>query len=151
MDFGSTAMICSKISNISVIKPREWQELFRTLADSCGIPYVYTPRIAEAIDVILRHYPRKPEDGRIDWRENNILINACNNSYSDAFCDFEGQKLIIWDAELAPEETFLAVLGQVAEITETYVDVATQVREVEFGGRVVCPWKVCQSARQRFQ
>ena len=39
----------------------------------------------------LRCYPRKPEDGRIDWTRSAEdilrLINACNKPYAGAFCE----------------------------------------------------------------
>lgn len=137
--------------------PELFIDAIKQLADD---PSYVLERQSKIPKDILRCYPRKPEDGRIDWRKSNMeilrLINACNKPYSGAFCDLEGQKLIIWDAELAPEETFLSVPGQVAEITETYVDVATgngklRVREVEFGGIVVRSGSFCRSIRQRFQ
>lgn len=107
----------------------------------------------------LRCYPRKPEDGRINWNKSAIeilrLINACNKPYAGAFCDFEGQKLIICDAELAPEENFLAIPGQITLIGEGYVEVATgagklRVKEVEASGGERMPNQVVRSIRQRF-
>lgn len=107
----------------------------------------------------LRCYPRKPEDGRIDWRRTAVeilrLINACNKPYAGAFCELEGDKLIIWDAELAPEENFLAIPGQITLIGEGYVEVATgagklRVLEVEVAGDERTPSRVVRSIRQRF-
>jgi len=107
----------------------------------------------------LRCYPRKPEDGRIDWSKSAVeilrLINACNKPYAGAFCNFDGQTLIIWDAELAPEENFLAIPGQITLIGEGYVDVATgagklRVKEVEASGGERMPNQVVRSIRQRF-
>ena len=77
----------------------------------------------------LRCYPRKPEDGRIDWRLSALhilrLINASNKPYAGAFCDYEGQKLVIWDAELAVEfENFSAIPGQITKIGDSWVEVA---------------------------
>ena len=62
----------------------------------------------------LRCYPRKPEDGRIDWNKSAIdvlrLINASNKPYAGAFGYLEGEKTIIWDARLAEDgEVFCAV------------------------------------------
>ena len=77
----------------------------------------------------LRCYPRRPEDGRIDWRRPAIevlrLINASNKPYAGAFCEYEGRKLIVWDAALVEDhECFCAVPGQVVAIGDGYVDVA---------------------------
>lgn len=71
----------------------------------------------------LRCYPLTPDDGRIDWNKSNIeilrLINAFNKPYSGAFCYYEGEKLIIWDAELYEDkENYLAIPGQVASINK---------------------------------
>lgn len=107
----------------------------------------------------LRCYPRKPEDGRIDWSKSAIeilrLINACNKPYAGAFCDFEGQKLIIWDAELAAAENFLAIPGQITLIGDGFVEVATgagklRVKEVEASSGERMPNQVVRSIRQRF-
>ncbi len=69
----------------------------------------------------LRCYPRIPEDGKIDWHKSNIeilrLINASSEPFSGAFSTLEGEKIIIWRAEIyKDDEIYLAVPGQVAEI-----------------------------------
>jgi methionyl-tRNA formyltransferase len=80
----------------------------------------------------LRCYPRRPEDGCIDWSrpatEVLRLINASNKPYSGAFCSFKGERLIIWDAELVvDQERFCAIPGQVTALTtEGYVEVAAK-------------------------
>jgi methionyl-tRNA formyltransferase len=107
---------------------------------------------------VLRCYPRKPEDGRIKWDKSNIdilrLINACNRPYAGAFCEFEGQKLIVWDAELAPKENFLAISGQITFISNGFIEVATgkgklRIKEIEINDRVVQPNLIFRSIRQR--
>ncbi len=107
----------------------------------------------------LRCYPRTPEDGRINWSKSAVeilrLINGCNKPYAGAFCDFEGQKLIIWDAELAPEENFLAIPGQITLIGEAYIEVATgegklRVKEIEMPSGEKVPSRIVRSLRQRF-
>jgi methionyl-tRNA formyltransferase len=77
----------------------------------------------------LRCYPRRPEDGRIDWSKPALdvlrLINASNRPYEGAYCDFDGEKLIVWDADIIRDtERFLAVPGQVTRIGDGFVDVA---------------------------
>ncbi len=107
----------------------------------------------------LRGYPRKPEDGRIDWSRSAIellrLINACNKPYAGAFCNFEGQKLVIWDAELAPEENFVAIPGQITVIGDGFVEVATgagklRIKEIETANGKKMPNQIVGSIRQRF-
>lgn len=109
----------------------------------------------------LRCYPRKPEDGRIDWTKPAIdvlrLINASNKPYSGAFCDFEVEKLIIWDAELvSDDEVFCAVPGQVTKINDSFVEVACGNQKlrlllVEIKGNVVSPSNLISSLRQRLR
>ena len=121
--------------------------------------YVLESQSKDAHDA-LRCYPRRPEDGRIDWRKSNTeilrLINACNKPYAGAFCELEGKKVIIWVADVAPEECFLAVPGQIAKITTAHIDIATgsgmlRVTEAELDGKAMCFASVCRSIRQRFR
>jgi methionyl-tRNA formyltransferase len=106
----------------------------------------------------LRCYPRRPSDGRIDWSLTAEailrLINACNKPYAGAFCDFEGKPLIIWDAEIAPSENFLAIPGQVTETTEAFVEVACgsgklRLKQVEHLGHIASPFLFIRSIRLR--
>jgi UDP-4-amino-4-deoxy-L-arabinose formyltransferase/UDP-glucuronic acid dehydrogenase (UDP-4-keto-hexauronic acid decarboxylating) len=107
----------------------------------------------------LRCYPRKPEDGRIDWNRSSLdvlrLINASNKPYAGAFCEFEGEKLIIWDAEMVDDgELFCAVPGQVTRIEEGFVEVAcgrgkVRLRRVEVLGRSLEPHTLISSIRKR--
>jgi methionyl-tRNA formyltransferase len=109
----------------------------------------------------LRCYPRKPEDGRIDWTKPAIdilrLINASNKPYAGAFCDFEGNKMIIWDAELvADDEIFCAVPGQVTKIGDVFIEVACgmgkiRVLSVEYGECNTLPDQIFKSIRMRLK
>lgn len=98
----------------------------------------------------LRCYPRRMEDGCIDWNRSAIevlrLINASNKPYSGAFCDCKGEKLIIWDAELVDDkERFCAIPGQITALTpEGYAEVAARdgklrLKSVEYKGTVASP------------
>lgn len=69
----------------------------------------------------LRCYPLMPEDGRTDWNKSAIeilrLINAFNKPHSGAFCYYEGEKMIIWDAEIYDDgENYCAIPGRVSKI-----------------------------------
>ncbi|MGD1845991.1 MAG: methionyl-tRNA formyltransferase [Salibacteraceae bacterium] len=111
----------------------------------------------------LRCYPRRPEDGKIDWNQSNErvlrLINASNKPYAGAFCDLDGQSLIIWDATLfEDEEIYLAFPGQVAQVnaSEGTVDVICgkgkiRLVSVEFNGQVVAAAQVIKSIRKRLK
>jgi methionyl-tRNA formyltransferase len=107
----------------------------------------------------LRCYPRRPEDGRIDWRrpaEDVLrLINASTRPYAGAYCELEGRRLIVWSAELVDDgERFMAVPGQVTRAGEGMVDVATgrgkvRLRQVEMDGGEVPVSQLIRSIRQR--
>lgn len=107
----------------------------------------------------LRCYPRKPEDGRIDWSQDAShilrLINASSKPYAGAFCDFMDQKFVVWDAGLVPEfENFCAVPGQVTRIGDGFVDVACgkgklRILMAEYGGEVASPETWINSIRKR--
>jgi len=108
----------------------------------------------------LRCYPRKPEDGRIDWTKPAIdvlrLIKASNKPYAGAFCDFEGEKLTIWHAEVVTDhEVFCAVPGQITKIGDGFVEVACgleklRVFSVEYQDDTSVPNLFVQPIRKRF-
>jgi UDP-4-amino-4-deoxy-L-arabinose formyltransferase/UDP-glucuronic acid dehydrogenase (UDP-4-keto-hexauronic acid decarboxylating) len=114
------------------------------------------------VEDALRCYPRIPEDGRIHWTKNceDIvrLINASSEPYSGAFCGYNGEKLIIWRAEVfEEEEKYLAIPGQIARIIYEDGSIIVicgngkiRVREVEFSqaGRVF-PAQFIKSIRSR--
>lgn len=107
----------------------------------------------------LRCYPRRPEDGEIDWQKPAIevlrLINASGRPYAGAFCRFEEKKLIIWDASLVEDiENFLAVPGQITCIGPNYVEVACKegklrLFEIEYKGVTSPATAVIRSIRKR--
>lgn len=120
--------------------------------------YVLERQSKEPKDM-LRCYPRRPEDGRIDWRQSALnvlrLINASNKPYSGAFCEYEGDKLIVWDAELLNnDEVFCAVPGQVTEIGNGFIDVACgegrlRLLQVEVKQQEIKPSELIKSIRKR--
>lgn len=141
---------------MSVRAPRLMQEAVELL--EADRDYVLEQQ-SEDPEQALRCYPRKPEDGRVDWAKPAIevlrLINASNKPYTGAFCELEGQKLIIWDAELVNDgELFCAVPGQLTKIGEGFVEVACgvgklRVLAVEYQGQVSAPTPFIQSTRKR--
>jgi UDP-4-amino-4-deoxy-L-arabinose formyltransferase/UDP-glucuronic acid dehydrogenase (UDP-4-keto-hexauronic acid decarboxylating) len=109
----------------------------------------------------LRCYPRNPEDGRVDWRENAetiiSLINASSEPYAGAFCEFENKKLIIWRAELLnDQEKFLAIPGQICNISDLGIVVSTGngkifISEVEYENKRINPSRMIRSIRKRLK
>ncbi len=121
--------------------------------------YVLEPQSNDPKDA-LRCYPRKPEDGKIDWNNSAMkilrLINASNKPYAGAYCELEGKKVIVWDAELAPEKNFLAIPGQITLVEEKFVEVAThsgklRIHKVEYDNVIGNPSTLIKSLRNRFK
>jgi UDP-4-amino-4-deoxy-L-arabinose formyltransferase/UDP-glucuronic acid dehydrogenase (UDP-4-keto-hexauronic acid decarboxylating) len=70
----------------------------------------------------LRGYPRLPEDGKINWSNSAEsivrLINASSEPFGGAFCEYNGEKLIIWRAEVGGSiENYLAIPGQIVTLS----------------------------------
>ena len=110
------------------------------------------------LTLALRCYPRRPEDGRIDWQKSALdivrLVNASGRPYAGAFCLFEGRNLTVWSAKLGDDERFLAVPGQVTAITDDYLEVATckgkvKLTSLSLEGAPMFPFEVCKSIRSR--
>lgn len=109
----------------------------------------------------LRCYPRRPEDGRIDWNKAAVdvlrLINASGRPYSGAFCKFDNVDFIIWDAELVLDgENYCAIPGQITKICEGFVEVVCgvgklRVLSVEYQGRSGAPGAFVKSIRNRLK
>lgn len=107
--------------------PSLFSEALSSLAKN---PDFFVERQSQSPSDALRCYPRRPEDGRINWQESALsilrLINASNKPYAGAYCEYSDKKMIVWDAELVQdEEVFCAVPGQVTAITsDGCIDVA---------------------------
>ena len=71
---------------------------------------------------------RTPEDGRIDWNESldkiQLLIRAISDPYPGAFSMYDGEhKFVIWKADKLENKKYIGFNGQIAEITNDYIDV----------------------------
>ncbi len=109
----------------------------------------------------LRCYPRKPEDGKIDWQQSNIdilrLINASSEPYQGAFCLYNGSIVRVWDAAVCCDsENYLAVRGQVLKINKDdgSIIVATGegkilIKEIEINNSRGVPSNYIKSLRDR--
>lgn len=108
----------------------------------------------------LRCYPRRPSDGRIDWSCPALhivrLVMASSRPLPGAYCDVEGVRTIIWDAEpMGSEEKFLAVPGQVTRIGKGFIAVAAgdgelvRINRIEQDEGEVAPDEVVRSIRSR--
>lgn len=130
------------------------------LARLAGDPaYCLERQSADPADA-LRCYPRRPDDGRIDWRRTAIevvrLVNASTHPYAGAFCEFEGTRVVVRGAEPVTDgERFLAVPGQITRIDDGAIDVATgdgkvRLTALEVAHAPVAPRALARSIRQRF-
>ena len=107
----------------------------------------------------LRCYPRRPEDGRIQWSNLSVdilrLINASNRPYAGAFCQYEEKKIIIWDAELVEDqELFCAIPGQVTKIGDGFFEIACgsgklRILSIEYRDQTIKPSDLIRSIRKR--
>lgn len=71
---------------------------------------------------------RAPEDGLIDWdlpiADIHKLIRAVSHPYPGAFGLYDGRHpFIIWRAEVMENKKYIGISGQIAEITDSYIDV----------------------------
>ncbi|KEF38870.1 methionyl-tRNA formyltransferase [Schinkia azotoformans MEV2011] len=71
---------------------------------------------------------RTPEDGLINWTEPveriQRLIRAVSKPYPGAFSKYDGKyKVIFWRAEYIENKQYIGFLGQIASITDKYIDI----------------------------
>ncbi len=109
----------------------------------------------------LRCYPRNPEDGKIDWRQDNEsivrLINASGRPFIGAYCYFKGKIFYIHNAELFDiKEPYLGVPGQAVEINKEDGSVvvisskgAVKIKWVVYEEKQEYPANIIKSLRNR--
>lgn len=140
----------------------EFPAMFREALDGLASGAIVPTPQPEDPRSALRVFPRRPEDGRIEWRRSAVeidrLVRASSEPYPGAFASFEGRRMTIWEA--VPEAwpcPFLAVPGQVMarDARDESILVATgdgvlRVLCVSLdGGPRVRPASVVRSLRQR--
>jgi methionyl-tRNA formyltransferase len=89
---------------------------------------------------------RKPEDGRIDWRQTSRqifnLIRAVTDPYPGAFTEVNGSRLMVWWAEIDSSETTKkkAEAGEVLSVSPLVIatgDGALELTKTEWRGPAV--------------
>jgi methionyl-tRNA formyltransferase len=96
--------------------PVMFRELLDGLADDAIAPREQPADPALA----LRCFPRRPEDGLIDWSrtacEIGRLVRASAEPFAGAYTYLDGERLTVWRARpISPSEAYMAVPGQVIE------------------------------------
>jgi UDP-4-amino-4-deoxy-L-arabinose formyltransferase/UDP-glucuronic acid dehydrogenase (UDP-4-keto-hexauronic acid decarboxylating) len=143
---------------IGVVTPRLFIDALERLQRD---PKFFLERQPKEPERALRCYPRRPEDGRIDWRRpaRDVLrlINASGKPYAGAFCEFEEKKMILWSAELVEDnEVFCAVPGQVTALGNCSVDVSCgagkiRIHQVQVETQIQHPRAWINSIRTRLK
>lgn len=110
---------------------------------------------------ILRVYPRRPEDGYINWSDSaeyiERLINASSEPFEGAFTFYRGKRMIIWRACASEWDVpSMAVPGQVVErssvLGKVYVACGEGrlcIEEIEYAGKRCRPYECISSMRDR--
>lgn len=84
---------------------------------------------AEDPSSVLRCFPRRPSDGRIDWKSPaekiHRLIRASGRPFGGAWAAIDDLRITVWKAQIVVHPTsYLAEPGQVLTIHENAIDVA---------------------------
>lgn len=113
----------------------------------------------ESVKAPLRTFPRRPEDGRIDWHQSSEqivrLIKASSRPYRGAFCFLDQDEVVIWDAAVENVSgEFLAVPGQIMSVSQDSIIVACghgaiRVTDWHLAGDQAVGVPVVKSIRQR--
>lgn len=154
--------IDTKISDVFIWMNQRIPLLFKKAIEKLSIQpqYVLEVQSSDPNDA-LRCYPRKTEDGLIDWSKSAIqilrLINASGPPYSGAFTTLEGKKITILEARLNDViEKYCAVPGQITNINKTkgVFSVATGstkliIKHAFFDDTKVSVFEALSSTRQR--
>jgi methionyl-tRNA formyltransferase len=119
------------------------------------------PVLHQAGDEGRRCYPRRPEDGLIDWSQSSVavdrLVRATSRPYGGAYAFFRGARLSVWRAEVVdPAPSVMAAPGQVLDWDEERGSVriacgdgAVDLVEVELDDKEVRASRLTRSVRDR--
>jgi methionyl-tRNA formyltransferase len=111
--------------------------------------------------LVLRCFPRRPEDGLIDWRQAAVhicrLVRASARPFAGAFTYLEGRRLTIWRARVQKlQYNWMGVPGQIIAVDRNNGEVAVLagqdavvLEEVESEGQVIAPTALIRSTRMR--
>jgi methionyl-tRNA formyltransferase len=139
-------------------------ELFADLLDGLEAGTITARPQPTDPSLSLRCFPRRPGDGRIDWREPAEqlarLVRATAEPFAGAFTSYQGERVVIWRARAEPlPRPLLGLPGQITERRDPAGEVAVLsgdglliAEEVETvgAGRVPAA-RLVRSTRDRFE
>jgi methionyl-tRNA formyltransferase len=108
-----------------------------------------------------RCFPRRAEDGLIDWSQASTavvrLVRATSRPYGGAYTFFRGGRLVVWRAEVVdPAPAVMAVPGQVLGWDEARASVriacgagAVDLSDIELDDKEVVASRLSHSVRDR--
>ncbi len=111
----------------------------------------------------LRCYPRLPEDSQVNWNESSKkiarLVHASSEPYGGAYSFLNGEKIIIWKAEVYKhKDRFLAVPGHIVGILKDTKSIRVacgegmlEILEIEYKEKRMAPGEMIKSIRLRFK
>jgi methionyl-tRNA formyltransferase len=111
------------IADVYAWLDRRIPSLFTETLDALGRDEIVAQVQSNYAQDILRCYPRRPEDGRVDWTRSAVdvhrLVRASSRPFAGAFTTLDGDgRITVWRAELDEHNgRVLAVPGQVLYIS----------------------------------
>lgn len=109
------------VGDVYAFLGRAVPELFVEVLDGLGAGTLVARPQPDAPELSLRCFPRRPEDGLVDWRrpadELGRLVRASAEPFAGAYTFLDGQRLVVWRARPEPlGYPCLGVAGQVVDI-----------------------------------
>lgn len=148
---------------------RETPRLFAEALDALERDpmFVLEPQSSDPNDA-LRCFPRRPDDGRINWwrpaHEAHRLVRASGRPFGGAFGYLDGSTIRVWRAELVEHsQPYIAQPGQIIFVQPDAIDVACgeamdekcsvalRISDFTVDGAVNARDTVFRSIRQRFE
>jgi len=126
MEITNTTKVGAILDWMSSILPTCFLEAVKALESD---PEYFLERQSRDSANSLRCFPRRPEDGKINWNSTAVdvvrLVNASGAPYGGAFAMFENRRLVVEDASVVDGLTpYLAVPGQVLDLLDSSIVVA---------------------------
>tara|TARA_Y100000741_G_scaffold158210_1_gene119529 strand:- start:126 stop:1058 length:933 start_codon:yes stop_codon:yes gene_type:complete len=155
--------INTRVGEIYQWMEKEIPELMLKSLNKLSNPSFKAEKQSTKSEDIFRTYPRNPDDGKIDWKQdaNKILrlINASSEPFSGAFSLYNNENIIIWRAKLLiDKENYSAIPGQISKINKNTgsIEVITgngkiEIIEIEIKNQRGKPSNFINSIRKRFK